>query len=98
MVSDLTPVPASRPRVHVEGVVKSFAGRVVVDVADLTLGSHPVEGLIGPNGAGKTTLMRLIMHSLRSIEGRSPSWPGDGSSREVVLSSRRCMPSPGWGW
>ena len=50
--------------IHVRGAVKSFSGRVVVDVDDLVLGEHPIEGLIGPNGAGKTTLMRMVMHSL----------------------------------
>jgi ABC-type branched-subunit amino acid transport system ATPase component len=45
----------TRPRIHLEGVAKSFNGRTVVDVEQLTLGDHPIEGLIGPNGAGKTT-------------------------------------------
>ena len=42
----------ARPRVHIEHAVKSFDGRVVVDIADLILGAYPIEGLIGPNGAG----------------------------------------------
>ena len=54
---------ATRPQIRVEGAVKSFDGRVVVDVDELVLGDTPIEGLIGPNGAGKTTLMRMIMHS-----------------------------------
>ena len=54
----------TRPQIHVRGAVKSFAGRVVVDVDELVLGEKPIEGLIGPNGAGKTTLMRMVMHSL----------------------------------
>jgi ABC-type branched-subunit amino acid transport system ATPase component len=81
-------VPASRPSVRIQGAVKSFGGRVVVDVADLTLGRHPIEGLIGPNGAGKTTLMRMIMHSTGLDEGKVTFSAGDGSSPEVVLSSR----------
>jgi ABC-type branched-subunit amino acid transport system ATPase component len=59
-----------RPRIHVRGAAKSFSGRVVVDVEDLVLGEHPIEGLIGPNGAGKTTLMRMIMHSIPLDRGR----------------------------
>jgi ABC-type branched-subunit amino acid transport system ATPase component len=78
----------SRPTVHVQGAVKSFSGRIVVDVEDLTLGTHPIEGLIGPNGAGKTTLMRMIMHSLPLDRGRISFSPGNGSSPEVVLSSK----------
>ena len=61
--------PMARPTIRLQGVVKSFDGRTVVDVDDLTLGKYPIEGLIGPNGAGKTTLMRLIMHSIRLDKG-----------------------------
>ncbi len=54
MASDAaSPTAVARPRVHVRGAVKSFSGRVVVDVDDLVLGEHPIEGLIGPNGAGQ---------------------------------------------
>ena len=78
--------PATRPRIHVEGAVKSFSGHVVVDIDDLVLGEHPIEGLIGPNGAGKTTLMRMIMHSIPLDRGRISLLPADGG-RAVVLSS-----------
>jgi ABC-type branched-subunit amino acid transport system ATPase component len=76
-----------RPTIRVEGAVKSFDGRVVVDVSDLTLGLNPVEGLIGPNGAGKTTLMRMIMHSIKLDRGRVTFFPGNGSAKGVVISS-----------
>ncbi|HYM82934.1 MAG TPA: ATP-binding cassette domain-containing protein [Candidatus Dormibacteraeota bacterium] len=81
------PLPAevARPRIRVQGAVKSFSGRVVVDVVDLTLGERPIEGLIGPNGAGKTTLMRMIMHSTPLDRGRISLLPPGGG--EVVLSS-----------
>lgn len=73
-----------RPRLTVRGAKKGFSGRTVVDIDELVLGGHPVEGLIGPNGAGKTTLMRLIMGSLRLDAGEvrlvRPGTP------EVVLS------------
>ena len=81
-------VSVARPSIQIQGAVKSFDGRVVVDVADLTLGRHPIEGLIGPNGAGKTTLMRMIMHSISVDRGKITFSPGDGSAPEVVLSSR----------
>ena len=72
------------PRIRVQGAVKSFAGRVVVDVDDLVLGQRPIEGLIGPNGAGKTTLMRMVMHSTPLDRGTISLLPPDGG--EVVLS------------
>jgi ABC-type branched-subunit amino acid transport system ATPase component len=75
----------ARSKIDVRKAVKSFSGRVVVDVDDLALGAKPVEGLIGPNGAGKTTLMRMIMHSLPLDSGTvTLRKPEDG---EVVLSS-----------
>jgi ABC-type branched-subunit amino acid transport system ATPase component len=78
-------VAPTRPRIRIQAAVKSFAGRVVVDVDDVVLGDRPIEGLIGPNGAGKTTLMRMIMHSTPLDRGRISLLPPGGS--EVVLSS-----------
>ena len=80
-----TPAVTTRPRIRVENAVKSFSGRVVVDVDDLMLGLRPIEGLIGPNGAGKTTLMRMIMHSTPLDRGNITLIRPDGE--EVVLSS-----------
>lgn len=76
----------TRPRIRLENVAKSFDGRVVVDVEELVLGDHPIEGLIGPNGAGKTTLMRLIMHSTRLDRGRVDLHPDGPDSPPIVLS------------
>ena len=69
MVDDTQSATVTRPQIRIQNAVKSFNGRVVVDVEDLTLGDHPIEGLIGPNGAGKTTLMRMIMHSTKLDQG-----------------------------
>src|SRR5665811_893126 len=86
MVADVVDAVAlTHPRIRVQGAVKSFSGRVVVNVDDLVLGEQPIEGLIGPNGAGKTTLMRMIMHSTPLDRGRIALLPPGG--REVVLSS-----------
>ena len=78
--------PSSRPTVRVQGAAKSFSGRVVVDVDDLTLGEHPIEGLIGPNGAGKTTLMRMITHAI-SLDKGTVTLSADDSAGPVVLSN-----------
>jgi ABC-type branched-subunit amino acid transport system ATPase component len=86
MVADVVAaVAVARPRIRVQGAVKSFSGRVVVDVDDLVLGERSIEGLIGPNGAGKTTLMRMIMHSTRLDRGEISLLPAGGGS--IVLSS-----------
>ncbi len=75
----------ARPRIRVQGAVKSFSGRVVVDIDDMVLGERPIEGLIGPNGAGKTTLMRMIMHSTSLDRGTVSLTPPVGG--DVVLST-----------
>ena len=76
----------ARPQIHVRSAVKSFSGRVVVDVDELVLGEKPIEGLIGPNGAGKTTLMRMVMHSIPLDRGTVTLSPPSGS--QVELSSQ----------
>ncbi len=86
MVTDpQTPATTARHQIRIENAVKSFAGRVVVDVDELVLGDQPIEGLIGPNGAGKTTLMRMIMHSI-SLDQGTITLSAEGNGRQVVLS------------
>ena len=74
-----------RPSIRIRDALKSFSGRVVVDIDDLTLGSHAIEGLIGPNGAGKTTLLRMIMHSIPLDRG-TVVLSSNGNGESVVLS------------
>ena len=79
---------ATRPQIRVEGAIKSFSGRVVVNIDELVLGERPIEGLIGPNGAGKTTLMRMIMHSTKLDQGTITFFEkGVASDAGVVLSN-----------
>lgn len=47
----------------------SYAGRPVLQSAELTLKSGEVVGLLGLNGSGKTTTMRLIAGILEPNEG-----------------------------
>jgi ABC-type branched-subunit amino acid transport system ATPase component len=76
----------SRPSIQIRDAVKSFDGRVVVDVDDLTLGAYPIEGLIGPNGAGKTTLLRMIMHAI-SLDQGTITLSSDSNGSGVILSN-----------
>lgn len=57
-------------KLHLKNVMKSFGGRKVVDIKELTIGTYGIEGLIGPNGAGKTTLINLITHKLKMDYGQ----------------------------
>jgi len=72
-------------KLHIKNIAKSFGGRTVVDIADLTLGTHGIEGLIGPNGAGKTTLMNLITHKLKMDHGQVVYYP---NGEEMDISNR----------
>ena len=51
------------------GLVKSFAGRRVVDGVDLQCRAGQVLGLLGANGAGKTTTLRLCSGFLQPDAG-----------------------------
>jgi ABC-type branched-subunit amino acid transport system ATPase component len=73
---------AGSERIVIRDVQKRFGGRTVVDIEDLTLGRHPIEGLIGPNGAGKTTLMNLLTHGLPLDRG-TVHFRGDAGEVEI---------------
>ncbi|MDA1001100.1 MAG: LPS export ABC transporter ATP-binding protein [bacterium] len=51
------------------GLVKSFAGRRVVDGVDLEVAPGEIVGLLGPNGAGKTTIFYMIVGLIAPDEG-----------------------------
>ncbi len=49
------------PGICATGLVKSFAGRCVVDGACLAVDRGEIVGLLGPNGAGKTTTFYMLV-------------------------------------
>ena len=51
----------SEPLLQVEGLVKSYAGRRVVDGVGFQVCAGEIVGLLGPNGAGKTTSFRMTV-------------------------------------
>jgi lipopolysaccharide export system ATP-binding protein len=52
------------------GVVKSFAGRMVVKGVTLYVRRGEAVGLLGPNGAGKTTVFYMITGLINADRGR----------------------------
>jgi lipopolysaccharide export system ATP-binding protein len=57
------------PIMTVEGLVKSYGRRRVVDGVSLQVDPGEVVGLLGPNGAGKTTTFRMICGMVRPDKG-----------------------------
>lgn len=56
--------------VEVEHLVRSFAGRRVVDDLSLTVQAGEVFGFLGHNGAGETTTVRLLCGVIARDAGR----------------------------
>ena len=45
----------------IDGLVKSYSGRRVVDEVSITVKRGEIVGLLGPNGAGKTTTFYMVV-------------------------------------
>ncbi|MEK7583596.1 MAG: ABC transporter ATP-binding protein [Patescibacteria group bacterium] len=54
---------------EVKNLVKTYAGRRVVDGVSFSLTSGEILGLLGPNGAGKTTTIDMILGLVEPTEG-----------------------------
>jgi lipopolysaccharide export system ATP-binding protein len=57
------------PLLDVNGLVKTYGGRRVVDGVDFHVERGEIVGLLGPNGAGKTTTFRMVMGMIAAEEG-----------------------------
>ena len=55
--------------VDVQGITKSFDGRVVVDGLAMQVRRGEIYGFLGPNGSGKTTFLRILCGLLRPDSG-----------------------------
>ena len=54
----------------VQGLVKTYAGRRVVDGVDFRVERGEIVGLLGPNGAGKTTSFRMTCGMIEPVAGK----------------------------
>ncbi len=57
-------------RLAVQGLVKSYRRRRVVDEVSLDVRPGEIVGLLGPNGAGKTTTFYMIVGLIRPDDGQ----------------------------
>jgi ABC-2 type transport system ATP-binding protein len=56
--------------VEVEGITKSFGGKVVVRNLSMRVRRGQIYGFLGPNGSGKTTTLRMLCGLLTPDSGR----------------------------
>jgi ABC-2 type transport system ATP-binding protein len=62
--------PGSDIAIEVEGLTKSFDGRVVVRNLTMQVRRGLIYGFLGPNGSGKTTTIRMLCGLLTPDSGR----------------------------
>lgn len=55
--------------IQVNGLLKSYSGKTVVDIPSLQVAEGEIIGLVGNNGAGKTTFFRLLLDLIRADRG-----------------------------
>lgn len=55
--------------IEIKQLKKSYAGRTVVNINNLTIRAGETIGLVGNNGAGKTTLFRMLLDLIRPDSG-----------------------------
>jgi sulfonate transport system ATP-binding protein len=74
--------------VTVEGVVRRFGDRTVLDDLDLSLARSEFVVLLGPSGCGKSTLLRLLA-GLDRPDGGTVEVP---TERAIVFQADRLLP------
>src|ERR1700743_3386692 len=61
--------PAADIAIDVNGLSKSFNGRVVVENLSMQVRRGSIYGFLGPNGSGKTTTIRMLCGLLTPDSG-----------------------------
>ncbi len=59
----------SEPAIAVEGLVKRYGDKTVVDHVSISVEKGEISGFLGPNGSGKTTTIRMMCGLLTPDEG-----------------------------
>jgi len=80
--------PGAGPAVVVDGLVKRYAGRAVVDGVSMTVAAGELVAILGPNGAGKTTTVEIIEGYRSRDAGRVAVLGADPASGGPALRAR----------
>jgi lipopolysaccharide export system ATP-binding protein len=79
------------PLLEVEGLVKYYGRRAVVDGVSFDVNAGEIVGLLGPNGAGKTTSFRMATGQVQPNEGKVTFDGHDVTSLPMYQRARRGM-------
>jgi lipopolysaccharide export system ATP-binding protein len=79
------------PLLEVEGLVKYYGRRAVVNGVSFTVEKGEVVGLLGPNGAGKTTSFRMATGQIAPNDGRVTFNNEDVTALPMYQRARRGM-------
>ncbi len=79
------------PLLEVEGLVKYYGRRAVVNGVSFAVDAGEVVGLLGPNGAGKTTSFRMATGQIQPNEGTVTFDGNDVTSLPMYQRARRGM-------
>jgi ABC-2 type transport system ATP-binding protein len=74
--------------IEVEGLTKSFAGKVVVRNLTMKVRRGLIYGFLGPNGSGKTTTIRMLCGLLTPDSGRGTCLGYDILTQSDQIKSR----------
>ena len=69
-VSTKEPAVEQEPLLRVEGLTKSYTGKLVVHGVSFSVEPGRIVGLLGKNGAGKTTTFRMTIGMVNPEEGQ----------------------------
>ena len=73
---------------EIQGLVKRYGGRPVVDAVHLDVRRGEIVGLLGPNGAGKTTCFYMVVGLIPPEKGRIQFKGGDITHLPMHLRAR----------
>lgn len=88
-VQPAQPSDVAKPfAIAVDGLTKSFGGRVVVDRLTLRVRRGHIQGFLGPNGSGKTTTIRMLCGLLTPDSGSGRCLGYDILTEQVRIRRR----------